>query len=110
MVVSFILLAAANMRGYLRRRLQHPMLLGLILWSTVHLLASGDRAGTLLFGAFLAYALVDLASSIRRHAVKPFEPEARFDLMAVVGGTVLALAVMTFHRTLFGVAVVPFGV
>jgi uncharacterized membrane protein len=110
MVVSFILLAAANMRGYLRRRLQHPMLLGLLVWSTVHLLASGDRAGTLLFGAFLAYAVVDLASAIRRRAVKPFEPEARFDLMAVVGGTVLALAVMTFHRTLFGVAVVPFGV
>jgi uncharacterized membrane protein len=109
MTLSFILLAAANMRGHLRRRLQHPMLLGVIVWSLVHLLANGDRAGTVLFAAFLAYALVDLASAIRRGAVKSFEPTIRHDAIAVVGGTVVALAVMTFHRLLFGVPVVAFG-
>jgi len=107
--VSFILLAAANMRGYLRRRLQHPMLVGVLVWSAVHLLANGDRAGTVLFGAFVAYAAVDLVSAIRRRAVRQFEPEARFDLIAVGAGIVVALAVMTFHRFLFGVKVVPFG-
>jgi uncharacterized membrane protein len=110
MVVSFILFAAANMRGRLRRSLGHPMLLGLIVWSLVHLLANGDLRGTVLFGAFLAYALVDLASAIARRAVKSFEPRAKFDAMAIVGGTLVALVVMTFHRVLFGVAVVPFGV
>jgi uncharacterized membrane protein len=110
MVVSFILFAAANMRGHLRRIVRHPMLLGLIVWSAVHLCANGDRAGTLLFGAFLAYALVDLASAIARGAVKPFEPTAKHDVIAVVGGTVVALVVMTLHRTLFGVPVVAFGV
>lgn len=109
MTLSFILLAAANMRGHLRRRLRHPMLLGVIVWSLVHLLANGDRAGTVLFGAFLAYALVDLASAINRGAVKSFEPTIRHDAIAVVGGTVVALAVMTFHRLLFGVPVVAFG-
>jgi len=110
MTASFILLAAANMRGYLRRWLQHPMLLGLLLWSWVHLLANGDRTGTVLFGAFFAYAVIDLASAVARNAVKPFEPEARFDLIAVGAGTVAALAVMAFHRVLFGVPVVAFGV
>ena len=109
MVVSFILFAAANMRGYLRKRLQHPMLIGLLIWSTVHLLANGDRAGTVLFGAFLAYAVIDLASAISRRAVKPFEPEIRFDAMAVGGGLLVALVVMSFHRMLFGPQVVPFG-
>jgi uncharacterized membrane protein len=110
MTLSFILLAAANMRGHLRHWLSHPMLLGVLLWASVHLLANGDIKGTVLFGAFLAYALVDLASAVRRHAVKSFVPEFRFDVMACAGGIVIALLVMTFHRLLFGVRVVPFGV
>jgi uncharacterized membrane protein len=110
MTIAFILFAAANMRGYLRRFLQHPMLLGLLIWSAVHLLANGDLAGTVMFGAFLAYAVVDLVSAIARHAVKTFEPELRFDLIAVGAGVAVALLVMTFHRLLFGVRVVPFGV
>jgi len=110
MVLSFILFAAANMRGHLRRIVKHPMLLGLLLWASIHLLANGDRAGTVLFGAFLAYAVVDLVSSIGRNAVKSFVPERKHDAIAVAGGAAVALAVMTLHRMLFGVPVVPFGV
>ncbi len=110
MVVSFILFAAANMKGYLRRSIRHPMLIGLLIWSTVHLLANGDRAGTVLFGAFVVYAIVDLFSAVARGAVKSFEPTVKHDVIAVIGGTAVALAVMTFHRLLFGVPVVPFGV
>ncbi len=110
MTLSFILFAAANMRTYLRRALGHPMLLGTAIWAGVHLAANGDARGTLLFGSFLAYALVDLASAIRRRAVKAFEPVARQDGIAVAAGVVIALVVMIFHRILFGHAVVPFGV
>ena len=110
MIVSFILFAAANMRGHLRLAVRHPMLLGLLIWSVVHLLANGDRTGTVLFGAFAAYALVDLVSAIARGAVKSFEPTAKHDVIAVAGGTVVALLVMTLHRVLFGPAVVPFSV
>jgi uncharacterized membrane protein len=109
MVASFVLFAAANMRSHLRRAVQHPMLLGLLLWSAVHLLANGDLRSTVLFGAFAAFAVVDLASAVARHAVKTFEPALRFDVIAVTAGVVLALAFMVFHRSLFGVAVVPFG-
>jgi uncharacterized membrane protein len=110
MIVSFVLLAAANMRTHLRRALGHPMLIGVAIWAGVHLAANGDRAGTVLFGAILAYALVDLVSAIRRRAVKAFEPTAKHDAIAVVAGVVIALAVMTLHRPLFGVATVPFGI
>jgi uncharacterized membrane protein len=109
MVVSFILFAAANMRGHLRRMVRHPMLLGLALWASVHLLANGDRTGTVLFGAFLAYAIVDLASAVQRGAVKSFVPVPKHDLIAVFGGVAAALLVMTFHRILFGVPAVAFG-
>ena len=110
MALSFVLFAAANMRGHLRRFLQHPMLIGILIWSTVHLLANGDRTGTVLFGAFFAYAAVDLVSAMQRRAVKPFEPVIRHDVIAVGAGIGVALAVMAFNRVLFGVAVVPFGV
>ena len=110
MTLSFVLFAAANMRTHLRRALGHPMLLGTLIWAGVHLAANGDARGTLLFGAFAAYALVDLASAVQRRAVKSFEPTARHDAMAIVAGVGIALLVMTFHRPLFGVTVVPFGV
>jgi uncharacterized membrane protein len=35
------------------------MLLGVLLWSFVHLLANGDLRGTILFGAFFAYGVVE---------------------------------------------------
>jgi uncharacterized membrane protein len=107
--LSFVLLAAANLRSHIRRVLRHPMLLGIALWATVHLLANGDTRGTVLFASFLIYAAVDLVSVVQRHASKSFAPTARHDLIAVIAGTLAALAVMALHRILFGVAVVPWG-
>jgi uncharacterized membrane protein len=104
MVISFILLAAANMKSHIRRSLRHPMLIGVGLWALVHLLANGHAKATLLFGAFLAYAALDLGSAVARGAVKQFTPQRKFDFMAVGGGLVLALLVILFHRILFGVA------
>ncbi|MBP6564210.1 MAG: NnrU family protein [Burkholderiales bacterium] len=109
MAASFALFAAANLRGHLRRAVRHPMLAGTILWAGVHLAANGDRASTVLFGAFLAWALVDLASAIARRAVRPFEPNVAHDVIAVVAGIGAMLAFATLHRVLFGVQVVPFG-
>lgn len=109
MIVSFVLLAAANMRTHIRSTLQHPMLLGVGLWAAVHLLANGEVRATLLFGAFLAYVVVDFLSAVQRGATKKFAPVLRQDLMALAAGTGLALIVMAFHRPLFGVMAVPWG-
>ena len=107
--LAFILFAAANMRGYLRRTLKHPMLIGVLLWSSAHFLVNGDRAGSILFGAFFAYAVVDLVSALTRSPGTPFEPQVKFDLMAVGGGIAVTLLVMLFHRLLFGVRIASFG-
>lgn len=109
MIISFILLASANMRTHIRRFLKHPMLIGVGLWATVHFFANGEAKAALLFGAFLAYAVIDLLSAVQRNAVKQFVPVARQDAMAVGAGIVLALLVMSFHRPLFGVMAVPWG-
>ena len=109
MTISFVLLAAANMKTHLRNALKHPMLIGVGIWAAIHLLANGNARATVLFGAFLAYVVIDLASAASRHATRSFKPVARQDLIAVVSGIVLALLVMTIHRWLFGVRVVPWG-
>jgi len=109
LMLAFVLLAAANMRSHLRRILRHPMLLGIGLWAAVHLLANGHAKATLLFGAFLAYAALDLGSAVARGAVRSFVPQAKYDLMAVIGGIALALLVLWMHRILFGVAPVPWS-
>lgn len=108
--VAIVLFAAANLRGHTRRVLKHPMLLGLAIWAAVHLAANGDTRGTVLFGSFLAYAVIDFASVIRRGiVVKTFEASPRHDAMALVGGLAVSLALMALHRALFGVRVVSWG-
>ncbi|HZQ59809.1 MAG TPA: NnrU family protein [Casimicrobiaceae bacterium] len=101
--LAFILLAASHMRGHIRRIVQHPMVIGVMLWSGVHLLANGDTRGTILFGSFLAWAVIDYVASLARGRIAPFEPRGRYDAMAIVGGIIVAGIVMMLHGPLFGV-------
>ena len=101
---AFVLFAAANMPAHIRRAVRHPMLIGLMLWSGVHLFANGDLVGTILFGSFLAYAALDLVSATARGAVKSFVPQWKFDAIAVGAGLVIAYVTMHFHAAFFGTA------
>jgi uncharacterized membrane protein len=90
MIVSFVLVAAANMKTHIRRVLKHPMLLGIGIWSAIHLLANGRMKASIVFGTFLAFVVIDLISAILRGAAKSFQPQVRFDVIVVVGGSLLA--------------------
>ncbi|GAH13695.1 unnamed protein product, partial [marine sediment metagenome] len=68
MIVSMILLVAANVPSNIKRIVKHPMLLGIKIWAFAHLLANGDLASMVLFGSFLAYAVFDRISVKRRVA------------------------------------------
>ena len=84
------------------------MLAGIMLWSVGHLLANGDLASSLVFGAFLAYAIVDRIAVIPRGDPAPVVVQARSDLIAAVVG-IVAFAVfgLWLHGWLFGVS--PFA-
>ena len=89
---AFILIAAGNMRGtHMKAALGHPMVLGTKLWAFAHLIANGMLADVVLFGSFLAWAIVDYASARRRDraAGVVYPPGTRGrDLLAILAGTV----------------------
>lgn len=107
MLGVFPLLLAAYMPGKIQSTLKHPMLVATKLWALAHLLSNGMLADVLLFGAILAWAVVERISLKRRtpRAI-PMAPANKFnDLIAVVGGLALYLIfVFWAHAWLFGVA------
>ena len=69
MWLSMVLLVATHWPGnHIRQRLGHPMTLGVKVWAFSHLLANGQLADVLLFGSFLAWAVLVFRSARRRPA------------------------------------------
>ena len=105
-LAAFVSLAAAYLpSGSIKHRLKHPMLVGIILWAIGHLLANGDLASLLVFGAFLAYAIVDLIAVIPRGDPAPAVVQPRSDLVAAgIGLVAFVLFGLWLHSWLFGVS------
>lgn len=106
---AFVLLAAAYVpRTHIRAALGHPMLAGTKLWAFAHLIANGRPADLLLFGGFLAWAVVAFVAARRRDRLDsvhyPAGDWAR-DLLAVGIGLLAWAAFVKFaHVWLIGVA------
>ncbi|HWH83414.1 MAG TPA: NnrU family protein [Burkholderiaceae bacterium] len=111
MLPVFPLLFAAYLPGRIQRAAKHPMLLAVKIWATAHLLANGTLVDVILFGAFLAWAVLDRIAVTRRavpRAVPGAPASAANDAIAVIAGLVLyALFVVWVHRRLIGVS--PLG-
>lgn len=66
-LVAFVLLVAAYVpRNAIKARLHHPMVLGVKAWALAHLLANGTLADVVLFGAFLAWAVLSFRAARQR--------------------------------------------
>ncbi len=107
LVPVFPLLLATYLPGRIRHTLKHPTLVAVKLWALAHLLANGMLHDTLLFGAFLAWAVVDRISIKRRTPrATPTLPQGKAnDLIAVVGGLALyVVTVLWAHQWLIGVS------
>ncbi len=66
-LVSFVMLAAAYVPGNgIKPRLKHPMVLAVKVWAFAHLLSNGTLADTVMFGAFLAWAVLVFRASRQR--------------------------------------------
>jgi uncharacterized membrane protein len=110
MLPVFVMLFAAYLPGRIKSTLKHPMLAAVKLWALAHLLANGMLADMLLFGGFLAWAVLDRIS-LKRRVPRPLPgpaPSRWNDLAAVVLGlAAYAVFAAWLHPRLIGVAVLP---
>lgn len=111
LIPVFPLLLAAYLPGRIKTTLKHPMLVAVKLWALAHLLANGMLHDVLLFGGFLAWAVVDRISLKRRQPrpIVTLPARAMNDVIAVVAGLALYGAFITgLHAKLIGVAPIAF--
>jgi len=128
---SILMVAAYIPRNHLKIRMGHPMVLSVKVWALSHLLANGNLADVILFGAFLIWAVLNFKSARARDRAQvqgpdsnaevsngvslaslpedaPIKPSLAATLITLVGGIAL-WAVITFvlHAKVVGVA--PMG-
>lgn len=108
MLPVFPLIVAAYLPGRIKAAAKHPMLAAVKLWAFAHLLANGMLADVLLFGGFLAWAVVDRISMKRRavpQALRTAPPGPWNDAIAVVLGLAIYVLLIEWgHVRLFGVS------
>lgn len=111
-LLAFILLAAAYVpRNGIKARVHHPMVLGVKSWALAHLLANGNLAHVLLFGAFLAWGVLDFISARRRDRANgtqyPAGTVSATAITVLVGVIAWAAFAFKLHGWLIGIR--PFG-
>jgi uncharacterized membrane protein len=109
MWLAFIALAAMNPRpGKIRGLLRHPMLVAIKIWALAHLLINGDLGGMILFGSFLAWAVVDRIA-VKKRGDLGAPRVAAFtgaDALVLGIGTLAFVAMIALHPILIGVPVI----
>jgi len=107
-LIAFILLAATYVpRNAIKARLHHPMVLGVKVWALAHLLANGNVAHVVLFGAFLVWAVLSFRAARARdraaHTVYPAGTPAGTAITVVVGAAAWAVFAFWAHGVLIGI-------
>lgn len=108
-LVGLILLASAYLpKGKIAAAAKHPMLASVKLWAFGHLLANGEVRSILLFGAFLAFAVLDRIVVKKRGEATPVAGPVSNDFAAIVVGAAAWAAIYFFlHVYIAGVALRP---
>jgi uncharacterized membrane protein len=123
---SILLMAAYIPRNHFKMRMGHPMVLSVKVWALSHLLANGNLADVVLFGAFLIWAVLNFRSARARDRAMSLnaaqdaadltlsESEAKNQakllstVITLVGGMAIwALITFVLHSKLVGVS--PMG-
>ena len=86
-LIAFILVAAAySPPNHFRSALGHPMLVGTKVWAIAHLFSNGTLADLLLFGGFLAWAVVAYRNARVRDRLAHVSYTG-----ATIGGTIVSI-------------------
>lgn len=118
---SILLVAAYIPANHFKVRLRHPMVLSVKVWALAHLLSNGNWADLILFGAFLAWSVMNFKSARARDRIQaetqaqvsdesaqPALPKTSATLITVGVGVVLwGLITFALHARVVGVS--PLG-
>ena len=109
MLPVFVLFVAPYVpRNGIRAKLHHPQILSVKLWAFAHLLSNGSLADVLLFGSFLAWAILSFSAARKRdRAAGTVYPAGTIQgtvVCVIVGLAIYVAFVMGLHRWLIGVS------
>jgi uncharacterized membrane protein len=111
MLPAMIALVAAYVPSRIHTALKHPMLVAIKIWALAHLLVNWDLASILLFGSFLAYAVIDRISVKKRGALGPLGAKqggmSGDIVVLVIGIGLYAFMLFRGHAWLIGVPLLP---
>ncbi len=103
---AFLLFAIFLLRGKWRQFLRFPMALAILFWASGHLFANGDLASVIMFGGLWVYAVLHLLLGFA-YGIKPTAIVHKWhDLLSVMLGVSLYLAMLVSHVYLIGKPVV----
>lgn len=108
MLPVFVLFVATYVpRNGIKAKLHHPQVASVKIWAFAHLLSNGNLADVLLFGAFLAWAILSFSAARKRdRAEAKVYPAGTMQgtIVSVVAGlAIYAAFVMGLHTWLIGV-------
>ncbi len=107
MVFAIFLFGAAQGKSKIKQVIRHPMLTGMLIWASGHLIANGDSRSVVLFGGLGLWALVSLFTVSRNEGawVKPTETATvGREILSIVIALVLYIVLFGMHRFYAGVA------
>ena len=108
MPISIIFLVASQMKSNIKKVVHHPMLIGVLIWSFVHLLSTGDLRSIILFASFGAFSIIDIIFT-RKTAEQGISFSILNDVVVIVVGLVLYSIILYFHEYVSGLQIVERG-
>ena len=108
MPISIIFIVASQMKSNIKKVVRHPMLIGVLIWSFVHLLSTGDLRSIILFASFGAFSIIDIIFT-RKTAEQGISFSILNDVVVIVVGLVLYSIILYFHEYVSGLQIVERG-
>ena len=98
MLVAVYMFTAAGAKSRLARSVRHPMLNGLIVWGTAHLLANGNGEDLVLFGGLIFWAFLEraLIDRVEPWVIPDPVPVVR-ELRVLIVTAVIYVGIVYFH-------------
>jgi uncharacterized membrane protein len=106
LIMAVLLFVASITPNNLKRYIRHPQMFAVIFWGIGHLLSNGDSRSVVLFGGFIAWAILEIIFINKRDGdwKKPESVGITKDIVTAVFTAAVFATLLYFHASLFGVS------